>query len=150
MGQIAYALRGDYAGTVEQDGEEVPLFSGGITSAGDAGDLDVAELLEEGGGTIVVDDRDPRIVLALDEFLALKRVPVPDDVKALVGDYDGQPVTTLRGELKRRGVTGGGNLSQDDAVTALKAYDERFTDPAVQGAEVRAAELLEPAENEEA
>lgn len=127
MGKIAYELREDYAGTVEQkvDGEtrQVNRYLGGVINIG-AEDLDVREALDNGGGTIVVDDRDPRISAALDAYPPLKRAEVPEGAEPIAGDYDAQNATALRDELKRRGIVGAGSLTKDDAVRALERLDE--------------------------
>lgn len=124
----AYALRDEYAGTVVQaiDGEdrEVPVFSGGLVNGGDNfGDVDVAKLLEEGGGTIVVDPRDPVLAAALDEYPPLKDVPVPDGASPVNDLYSNRGVRWLRAEVKRRGIDGLSKATKDELVAALEEYD---------------------------
>lgn len=133
MGHIAYELRDAYAGTVLQretesdPGTEVPYFTGGVINIGpddETGDLDVRLALDEGDGVIVVEDRDPRVITALDEYAPLKRTAVPEGRESVtLTDYAGAKATTLRGELARRGVRQAGGLTKADAVAALEAFD---------------------------
>lgn len=141
MTKVAFALRQEYAGTVEVDGEEVPRFLGGVIAAGDS-DLNVAELLEEGAGTIVLEGNDTRAVVALDEYPALKRVPVPTGAELTAG-YADENVTALRAELRRRGITRAGAASKDEAVVALQAFDRLQDEGITVPAETSLAELLE-------
>lgn len=143
MGKVAYALRAEFAGTVEQHVEasdprvddstpdspegdglkllEVPVYSGGVIKTGFDEDLDVGLELEEGDGVIVVDASKASLVLALDEHPALKRVPAPADADAVAG-YERQTSEALGTELERRGVTVGKAL-KDDRVAALERLD---------------------------
>lgn len=132
---IAYTLREDYAGTVDQvletdkDGnptrtQTVPVFQGGVIAVGDS-DFNTLEALEEGGGTIVVDEvARPELVQALDAFPALKRTGVHAE-PAVTADYNSRTVADLRDELERRAITGAGNLNKADLVAALEAFDAR-------------------------
>lgn len=128
MGSIAFALRREYQGTttqVEEDGAdpvEVPVFTGGLIAVADDRDLNVGEELEAGDGLVVVDEHDTAALIALDAYPALKRVDAPDDA-AITGGYDERKATELRAELERRGITGAGQASKADAVTALEALD---------------------------
>ena len=129
MGAIAYALRDEFTGTVDQRETEdaepvtVPVFTGGPISVDTDREIHLGEALEEGGGTIVIDDGDGALIVALDGYPALKRVAVPEGAEPVAGDYDSQTNAALRAELNRRGVTGGGNKSHDELVAALEAYD---------------------------
>lgn len=130
MGSIAYALREEFEGTVEVfdtqedfdagNGREVPKFAGGTFAIGEGETFDVAAELEEGEGVIVVDDRDQVLVMALDEYPALKRVAVPEGREPL-REYDGQSVGTLRAECRRRGLAVGGTKPQ--LIERLEAND---------------------------
>jgi hypothetical protein len=132
---VAYALREEYTGTVTQvleadaDGKptktlEAPKFSGGVIAAGDE-DLNLAELLEEGNGVIVVDPTaNPLAVVVLDEIGVLKRVPPPADAAAAVG-YRDRTATALRERAGARGIAGTGNARHADLVAALEADDAR-------------------------
>lgn len=137
MGKVAFALREEFAGTVEQveeDGGEpvtVPLYSGGLINIGpddETGDLNVGEALEEGDGVLVVDDNDPRVVNALDEYPPLKRVPVPAGREVDLG-YADRNDADLRAELERRGVTAVGQGNKAGRVAALEALDEHPLEP---------------------
>lgn len=78
MSHVAYALREDYAGTVEQDGVQVPLYTGGsLAIDDDRQHFDVRAELDDGDGTIVVTETDLPLVIALDQYPPLKRVKVP-------------------------------------------------------------------------
>lgn len=167
MGKVAYTLREEFAGTVEQhvepddprvtgdtpdDGDglkviEVPLYSGGLINIGpddETGDLNVAEALEEGDGIIVVDDVDPRAIAALDEYPPLKRVPVPAGRQADRGWADHKD-DDLKAELERRGVTAAGAGRKADRVAALEALDEHPLEPLEDGGQATAtlAEVLD-------
>lgn len=128
----AFALREEYAGTVTQtvDGEdrEVAIFQGGVVNGGDV-DLNIAELLEAGDGTIVVDPRDPVILAALEEYPALKPVGVPDGADPINDRYSSKTLTELRRLAKRAGVEGRSAMSHAELVDALEAHD-RGEDPA--------------------
>ena len=78
MSKIAFALREDHSGTVEQDGETVPLFQGSVVARPDGTSYDIGAALTEGDGTIVTDDTDAALVALLDASPALKRTTVPD------------------------------------------------------------------------
>lgn len=128
----AFALREEYAGTVVQniDGEdrEVPVFSGGVVNGGDV-DLNIAELLTEGDGVIVVDPRDPVVLAALEEYPALKPVGVPDGADPINDRYSSKGVTELRRLAKRAGIERMGRAGKDELIAALEAHD-RGEDPA--------------------
>lgn len=122
----AFALRDDLEGSLvqrehdEDEGTEVPIFTGGIIRAGDS-ELDVAKALEEGNGVIVVDDKDPAAIVALDNYVALKRVAVPEGAEPVVGDYASRSANALKAEAKRRDLSAGG--SKDELVARLEADD---------------------------
>lgn len=135
MSTIAYALRADFAGTVERvlstdaagepvDVETVPRFLGGIVSIDDARDLDVAAALEEGNGRIVVDDSDLMAINVLDAYPALKRVGAEDDDRLTVDRYADANVRELDRELRLRGITGL-DTAKPAKVAALHADDAR-------------------------
>lgn len=130
MSKLAFALRAEYEGTVTIKGDgdtdlEVPKFLGGVIVAGER-DLDVAELLAQGDGAIVISDRDPRIVAALDEYPALKRVDVPKGADTVLGSYEDSNLTTLRAEARRRelDVEGGVSKANRDAIIAALEADD--------------------------
>lgn len=130
--RVAFALREEYAGTVLQreteddPGTEVPVFGGGLIGAGDR-ELNIAELLEDGDGTIVVEPAEhPLTLVALDEYPALKRVPVPAGAQAVTTGYADQSATKLRDEAGRRGIAGAGGASKADLLVALEADDARI------------------------
>lgn len=118
---IAFALREDYAGTVEVDGAEVPVFTGGLLAVADR-DVDVRAELDAGAGIIVVADHDAALAEALAAYPALKRVAVPDGSDP-VEPYVGLTVPELRAELKLRELTVDANARRDDLVTALLEHD---------------------------
>lgn len=132
---VAFGLREEYAGTVTQfeteeakeagKGTEVDLFTGGLLHVGtDGEELDVKAALEAGDGVIVVDPATSPILLTrLDEYPALKRVPVPAGAAPLTGGYADRTAAELRDELKRRGITGAGSTAKPELVTALEHID---------------------------
>lgn len=122
MSTIAYRLRADYDGTVEQDGIEVPIFTGGLIAAGDR-DVDVRVELDAGAGTIVVAETDSALVEALDSYPALKRVGAPDDATP-VDPYAGLTVVQLRDEVRLRELTVPAGAKRGELVDALLADDQ--------------------------
>lgn len=130
MDLIAYALREEFTGTVEQDGETVPVFTGGVIRAGDT-DIDVRAELDAGGGVIVVDERAAGSVVHLDEYPPLKRVKAPKDAKPTgsftdAGPYAERTVDELRNDLRTRGIAGAGNAKREDLLDALNEHDARL------------------------
>lgn len=133
---VAYALREEYAGTVTQvleadaDGNptktvDVPAFGGGLIALGDDDELDLAEALEAGGGTITVDaSAKPLAVTILDELPVLKRVRAPIDADVKVG-YRDRTAKANRDEASNRGIAGAARASAEDLVAALEADDAR-------------------------
>lgn len=134
---VAFALREEYAGTVEQivtdpeSGAEleritVPAFTGGVIVI--PNDLleddgyNVREALDAGDGTIVVDANDVMVIQALDGYPALKRVEVPDGA-TVTSTLDGLRVGDLKRQAELRGVELEGNVKRDELVTGLRAFD---------------------------
>jgi hypothetical protein len=135
MGVIAYGLRDEFGGEVEQvietdaagkptKTETVPAFTGGLIRLDAERELNLREALDENDGVIVIDDGDQSAIVSLDGVEALKRVAVPDGAEPVAGDYDSRTNDVLRAELNRGGVHGGGNKSHDELVAALGNYDE--------------------------
>lgn len=156
MGTIAYELRESHAGTVEQlehadaDPVEVPLFTGGLIRVGVDGEADVAELLEEGGGTIVVDEVNEALIAALDEYPALKRVSAGGAAPtASTSAYADSNVTALRADAKARELEGGSSATKDELVNALEEHDRRLADGTLDelGAPLTVAGLAAAANN---
>lgn len=117
---IAYGLRAEYEGTANLDGQDVPVFGGGLLALDGGESLDVAEALRAGDGRIVVDDTDAALILRLDAYPALKRVAAEGSVPT-VGRYDRSSVSDLRAELRLRDLPAGG--SRDELVARLEAAD---------------------------
>lgn len=134
---IGYELRAAYAGTVLQrtdgddPGTEVPVFQGGLITAGDR-DLNIGELLEEGDGRIYVEDSDAAAILALDEYPALKRTTVADGAEATVNTvaeaYADRNRDELRAEADSRGIEGAKSSNKPELVIALEEHDRRLAD----------------------
>lgn len=127
MSTIAYGLRADYEGTVEQDGATVPRFLGGVIAVADRPAIDLRLALEAGAGTIVVDELDTAAILALDASPALKRLPsraAPD--APTVSRYAEVNVADLRTELGRRDLDTAGR--RDELVARLEAADNIVAD----------------------
>lgn len=122
---IAYALRAEFDGTVDQDGSQVPVFTGGTVTHSDGRTFDVREALDAGDGVIVVAEDNTELVIALDGFLALKRVDAPAGADP-VSSYELQTIADLRAEAKRRGLTGVGNTSKAVLIHALVKHDQRL------------------------
>lgn len=131
---VAFALTADYEGTVEvfdtvEDqeagtGRVVDKFQGGVIAIpGRDEDFDVREHLIAGDGVIVVSAGDAPLLLALDEYTALKRVKAPDDAADVVSAYSGQTKTVLRDLARSRDIDIPGGASKDDIVALLEAQD---------------------------
>lgn len=118
----AFALRSDYEGTVEQDGEQVPKFGGGLLAVGD-GDFDVAEELLKGDGTIVVPVTDQRLLDLLDQYPALKGVTVPAGATATVSPYERRTADEVRMLAGLRDIAGAKSASKERAARALEVHD---------------------------
>lgn len=135
MDLIAYTLREEFAGTVEQETTDgvvdVPRYSGGVIRAGEL-DIDVPEELLAGDGYIVIDARSQSAAVHLDEYPPLMRVAVPDvhtrptGAFIAAGPYDLANVTELRGDAATRGIEGTGRAKREDLVDALEEHDERL------------------------
>lgn len=129
MDLIAYALREEYAGTVEQETDEgivtVPVYTGGVIVVGDR-DLNVREALDEGDGTILIEERNAAAAAALDGYLPLKRVKAPADAEPTLtlGDsYEDVTVAELRADASSRGLLNAGQARKDELVDALTEHD---------------------------
>jgi hypothetical protein len=125
---VAFALRAEYEGTTTQtiDGEnrQVPVFSGGLVAAGDR-DVDIAELLDDGDGQIVVAESDVALLLALDQYPALKRVGA-DDEAAPVNPYLAKSISDLRAEAKRRDLEVPAAIKKPALAEALLEHDREL------------------------
>lgn len=120
MDLIAYALRAEHVGTVEQDGEQVPKFGGGVLFVGD-GDFHLRDELQAGDGVITVRASDSALVALLDAVPVLKRAtPNPDHV---VSPYTRKDTDTLRFHADLRGLQQSGSLSRNRLIKALDAHD---------------------------
>lgn len=124
--QIAFELRSDFQGTVTlPDETEVPKFSGGVLAIGPSS-IDVAELLQAGGGTIVVETAQQPLVALLEAYPPLKQCPVPDGVAA-VQLYELWSRAALNEEAHRRGLQGYTRLSSDELARVLQEQDRVLT-----------------------
>lgn len=126
MDAVAFALRAEFEGTEtvqHPDGstEAVPKYGGGLLAVS-GGDFNVAEELEAGGGTIVVQTGDQQLVDVLSVYPPLKQVPVPEKAKP-VSKYDRQPLESLREQASLRDIAGAASLSKAKLVRALEAQD---------------------------
>lgn len=140
---IAYELRESYRDN----------FLGGVINAGER-DLNIAEELEKGNGTITVaDDADVRVITALDNYPALKRTTAPDGDPAVEGEdkYLRSRVTALRADAKARDLDGAGEADKATLVAALAEHDRILAaDEAVAGPLTIDALAAAAAEREEA
>lgn len=125
MSQTAFALREDLAGTVEIDGEQVPVFQGGVLALPNGnGSIDVGAELEANQGVILVEDHDQALVEILRSYPALKvTTDVPEGAVAF-GAYEARGQAALREEAQRRGFEKFGGLKKADLAAALRAHDE--------------------------
>lgn len=135
MTLIAFELTDEFAGvttvyeTIEDKdadrGVEVPTYTGGLISAGDR-DVDVRELLDTDPhpGLIVADDADTALVIALDDYPALKRTTVPDNVTG-IDDLEGRTVADLRVIARQDlGLDGGARASRPALLAAIRRKRE--------------------------
>jgi len=128
MAPISYALRAEFDGTVTQeldDGTsvEVPAFTGGLITAGDR-DVDIRVELDAGDGTIVVDDTaDPALILALDNYPALKRTGTPEGSEP-INPYANQPIANLRERATALGLELYGSPKKAELAAGLLAADQ--------------------------
>lgn len=133
---VAYALRDEYVGTVTQvletdakgrptKTQDVPKFSGGLINLG-VEELELAEALEEGAGTIVLDvSANPLAVEVLDAIPVLKRVEVPEGATSVIG-YNERTATALREEAGRRSIAGAASARKADLERVLELDDARI------------------------
>lgn len=140
MSTVSYALREEFAGTVEQeiDGEtrEVPAFTGGVFRAGLDRDLDLRAMLDDTGelghgpaGVIVVDDTDTAATVVLDSVPVLKRVSTPEEAEDVSRwDDPGATKAALVAEADRRGIAGATALRRDDLAAVLTFHDRLVRD----------------------
>jgi hypothetical protein len=117
MSLHAFELRAEYA----PDGDTP--FLGGLAALSD-GDFNVAEVLEAGGGRIVVDENDAELVTFLDGYPALKRAAIGDTDTPTVRRYDLMDTTAARAEAARRGIRRHGSGTLDDVRAALGRQDQ--------------------------
>lgn len=135
---IAYELRAEYAGDVEQvleaDPETgapvrtatVPLFTGGLVNVGER-DLDLRRELDENDGRILVAEHDAPALVALDAHPALKRVATDEaDEGAAPAGLDDQPVRELRAEADRRGLRIAAGTRKDAIAAGLAEHSRRL------------------------
>ena len=137
MDLIAYALREEYAGTVEQETDEgivtVPVYTGGVIVVGDR-DLNVREALDEGDGTIIIEERNVAAAAALDGYLPLKRVTAPagaEPTLTLGDSYEDVTVAELRADASSRGLLNVSKASKDELVDALTEHDRLLAEDAL-------------------
>ena len=130
MHLIAYALREEYAGTINQapEGEpavEVPVFQGGVVNVGDRR-LDLrAELDAAPVGLIAVSAFDSAAIVALDGITALRRVALDEDAERQLSEdvYDRMKHPALVAEAQRRELDVPGNATNEALRAALRTHD---------------------------
>jgi hypothetical protein len=140
MGNIAFELRKEYAGTTEVQPsadsdrtETVDKFTGATVAVPPDGEsFDVKKALEEGNGTIVVDEGNVQLADTLRTIAALKEVAADADADAITG-YEGLSSAALKDELDRRGLDSSGNKQErrerlEAADAALAAGDQDGAD----------------------
>lgn len=156
---IAYELRADYAGDVEQvlehdpeTGEPtktqtVPLFTGGVLTLGDERTIDLREELDKGDGRILIREDDSAALYALDGYPALKRVQhVDEDAGKPASGLGELPVTELRAKAAELGLSIEQGTRKPELVAGLEEHSRRLAegDQAVNaGARIKADGSLE-------
>jgi hypothetical protein len=115
----AYELAADYAGTVEQNGEQVPKFQPGHLAIGDSF-IDLAEALAAGDGIVVASTRDQALLDLLEAYPPLKRTTNPDGPA-----YELQGTRVLRRLARVRGLKGQETKDADEIAAALLAADRQ-------------------------
>lgn len=123
MGE-AFTLTADYAGTItsaDEDGNpvEVDKFRGASFSLGDGRTVNVGDLLEEGGGTIVTDD--PEVIIHLETATYLKHVTAPEDTPP-VDTLSTLTTSQLRELPEARVIEGVDTLRKADLITAIERH----------------------------
>lgn len=111
----AYALAAEYAET----------FAGATVNHPTRNTVDIAQLLDQGGGVIVVATNDHALVGALDAVPVLERLPaVPDGAaKTALTVYDAVALPELRETARDRGLRVASNASRATVVALLVAFD---------------------------
>lgn len=148
MGNVAYELREDFAGTTTvydeegSEGREEPVFQGGSFALLDGSTFDVGAKLEEGGGYIVVDDSQAFLVDVLDGYPALKRTTAPAGAEAISG-YEHRNKAELKQLAATRGLATGG--TKDELVERLEANDQAVAEGDQEGASDPTPEQTEAA-----
>jgi hypothetical protein len=127
----AFALRKEYEGTVTVfdtaedeaagNGREVPKYGGGVFNVSGRS-VNLGELVEQGGGKVVIDDNDGALLATFEENPAFKEVAVQDD-EPTASEYDALSRSELRERAHQRGFQGAGNLRADDLRSLLKEHD---------------------------
>lgn len=131
MGNVAFQLREEYAGTPIKDpetGEDTDERAGayeggqiGIPPEGEPFDVKAALDEEPHDGIIVVNtDTEPQLVQALDQQPALERTEVP--AGAGTSGWAQQAATALRQSVKDRGMKPGGR-NKPELVELLQRHD---------------------------
>lgn len=130
MPPIAYGLREAFAGTTtDDDGEAVPIFTGGVLTVHDGDrEVNVRQLLDEGDGVIVVDGSDWPLVSRLDEYPALKRVAVPGDAPQVVDRYANVKRADLDARAGELGVAVESGTKIDELRAGLALADASLAD----------------------
>lgn len=126
----SFALRADYEGSVEVDGEPRPIFQGGLLAVGDNSDFDVAEALKDGDGVITIHRSDTILEALLDAYPALKDVTVPDAPAAIVSPYARRQLDDIRQLASIRDIEHAGSASKEHLVEALELQDRLQRDGA--------------------
>lgn len=132
MGNVAFELAEEYAGTVEvadpdSDQEdatkEVDVFQGAVVAVPpDCTSFDVKQELAEGGGLIVVDETNTALVDTLVALPVLKRIAAPAGAQG-ISAYGTLSAARLREVAKARDLDLGGAKRKEDLIAVLKASD---------------------------
>jgi hypothetical protein len=130
MGNTAFELREEYAGTIEVEvgeddakvTEERDVFQGAVVALPPDGEsFHVKDQLAKGGGLIVVDETNYALVDTLENLPCLKRAAAPDGAEG-ISVYGSLSGPRLKEIADARGVKPDGR-KKDDYIAALEAAD---------------------------
>lgn len=130
MGNVAFKLREEYAGTPitdpvtgEDTGEVAGAFEGGVIGVPPDGEpFDLKAALDEGPEGVIVanSDTEPQLVQQLETHPALEHTEVPEGAGA--SGYAQQAATALKETVRDRGLKPG-NRRKEELVELLQTHD---------------------------
>jgi hypothetical protein len=119
----AFALTAEYQGTLsyeDEDGKQVEVqkFRGASISGPEGEHIDVGQLLQDGGGTIVT--ADPRTAVLLGELDCLKEVGVPEDAAPTTAPLEAQRIQDLRALPEAMGIERAGAMRKPELIARIQ------------------------------